>query len=82
MSKTLTYSPHIEKGIVSANSNPEDCKTYPLLSNCKQSQNHKKVLTRHVWEESKERVRMNRLSEEGKAIYRSEGLKLSEALWI
>ncbi|NUU58895.1 transposase, partial [Paenibacillus agri] len=32
--------------------------------------NHRKVVTRHVWEDSKEWVRSNRLSRSGKQLYR------------
>ncbi|MBM7841391.1 transposase, partial [Alkalihalobacillus xiaoxiensis] len=77
--KPLTYSTTNREGYRQYHSNPEDCKTCPLLSTCTQSQNHKKVLTRHVWEESKERVRMNRLLKEGKAIYRMRKYKIERS---
>ena len=41
-----------------------------MLDKCTRSQNHRKVVTRHVWEDSKERVRLNRLSKWGKKLYR------------
>jgi hypothetical protein len=41
-----------------------------MLTQCTCSKNHQKVLTRHVWEESKEWVRQNRLSKSGKYLYR------------
>lgn len=50
-------------------SNPTDCRNCPLLSTCTASANQRKVLTRHVWEEHRERARDNRLSEYGKEIY-------------
>lgn len=30
-------------------SNPEQCKSCPYLKNCTESQNHKKVILRHIW---------------------------------
>lgn len=50
-------------------SNPEVCQHCPTLTKCTQSQNHRKVVTRHVWDDSKERVNQNRLTPEGKKIY-------------
>lgn len=37
---------------------------------CTRSRNHQKVVTRHVWEDSKDWVRGNRLSRAGKYLYR------------
>ncbi|MGM0847430.1 MAG: transposase, partial [Bacillota bacterium] len=42
----------------------------PLLQECTRSKNHQKVVTRHVWEEHKEQVRLNRLSKSGKMLYK------------
>src|SRR5689334_19289264 len=42
----------------------------PLLSRCTRSKNKVKVVTRHVWEEHKEKVRLNRLSKSGKMLYK------------
>ncbi len=46
------------------------CRSCPLLSKCTESRNSQKTISRHVWEEDKEQVRLNRLSNEGKWIYR------------
>ncbi|QMV41182.1 IS1182 family transposase [Cohnella cholangitidis] len=51
-------------------SDPQQCASCPMLNKCTRSQNRRKVVTRHVWEESKERVRLNRLSKSGKKLYR------------
>lgn len=51
-------------------SDPQECASCPMLHKCTRSQNKRKVVTRHVWEESKERVRLNRLSKSGKRLYR------------
>lgn len=50
-------------------SDPADCRNCPLLSTCTASAKQRKVLTRHVWEQYRERARDNRLSEYGKEIY-------------
>lgn len=51
-------------------SDPQHCASCPMLDKCTRSQNHRKVVTRHIWEDSKERVRQNRLSKAGKKLYR------------
>jgi hypothetical protein len=51
-------------------SDPEKCSACPMLEKCTRSKNKRKILTRHVWEDSKEWVRANRLSKSGKYLYR------------
>ncbi len=51
-------------------SNPKICAECPMLRQCTRSKNHRKLLTRHIWEDSKEQVRLNRLSKSGKRLYR------------
>ncbi|WP_078596301.1 IS1182 family transposase [Evansella clarkii] len=67
---TLTYSTTNREGYRQYHSDPSNCRVCPFLSQCTSSRNHKKVMTRHVWEESKEMVRENRLSPEGKLLYK------------
>lgn len=50
-------------------SQPSVCKDCPMRSQCTQSQGMKKVVTRHVWQDSKERVNEHRLSATGKKLY-------------
>ncbi|ADC51490.1 transposase (plasmid) [Alkalihalophilus pseudofirmus OF4] len=69
-SQVLTYATTNREGYRQYHSNPEICKDCPSLSQCTKSKNHKKVITRHVWEDKKEKVRENRLSPEGKTIYK------------
>lgn len=69
-SHELNYRTTDRKGYRQYASDPEQCKVCPLLSQCTQSKNHRKVVTRHVWEDSKEWVRNNRLSKSGKQLYR------------
>ncbi|MEC2133443.1 IS1182 family transposase [Brevibacillus centrosporus] len=66
----LPYSTTDRKGYRHYKSNPEVCKTCPFLSKCTRSKNHRKVVTRHVWEDSKDWVRTNRLSKSGKKLYK------------
>ncbi|WP_076983161.1 transposase [Bacillus amyloliquefaciens] len=58
----LTYAATDRKGYRSYKSNPEICSACPFLEQCTKSKNHQKVITRHVWEDDKEKVRQNRLS--------------------
>jgi len=66
----LTYSTTDRKGYRSYKSDPEKCKACSLLSKCTRSKTHQKVISRHVWESSKEWVRENRLSKSGKILYK------------
>ena len=50
-------------------SNPKVCSECSMLSKCTQSQNKQKVLTRHIWQDYKEKIDKHRLEEKGKKIY-------------
>lgn len=65
----LRYSTTNRSGYREYKSTPQECAQCPMLSSCTRSKNHTKVVTRHVWEEAKERLTENRLSVEGKQIY-------------
>lgn len=67
---TLTYSTTNREGYRQYKSNPEICKHCEYLDRCTHSKNHTKTISRHVWEDDKEWVRENRLSEAGKALYK------------
>lgn len=66
----LTYSTTDRNGYRMYKSDPEVCKMCPRLHECTKSKNKQKVITRHVWEKSKEWARQNRLSSSGKYLYR------------
>jgi len=68
--QVLTYSTTNREGYREYKSNPKICADCPLLNQCTRSKNKQKLITRHVWEESKEWVRQNRLSRPGKYLYR------------
>lgn len=50
-------------------SDPQQCKDCPLRRQCTNSANHTKVITRHVWADSVQRIDAHRLTEHGKKIY-------------
>ena len=51
-------------------SDPNQCRLCPVRHKCTQSSNATKVVTRHVWESSKERTDQHRLDRIGKRIYK------------
>ncbi|MBA4603552.1 IS1182 family transposase, partial [Thermoactinomyces mirandus] len=77
----LRYSTTNRSGYREYKSNPNVCQNCPFLSRCTRSKTFQKVVTRHVWENAKEWVRKNRLSERGKQLYkrRSETIERSFA---
>lgn len=66
----LSYKTTSRDGYRHYASDPEKCKECPFLEQCTRSKNHRKVITRHVWEDSKDWVRENRLSQSGKYLYK------------
>jgi transposase len=68
--QNLTYSTTSRDGYREYKSDPKICASCPLLDQCTRSRNHQKVITRHIWEEHKEKVRQNRLSTSGKMLYK------------
>lgn len=51
-------------------SNPDFCSNCPIRNQCTRSANSTKVVTRHVWQESKDRINSHRSTDAGKEIYR------------
>jgi transposase len=68
--QVLPYSTTTREGYREYKSNSKICVDCPLLKECTRSKNHQKVITRHVWEEYKEKVRNNRLTVSGKMLYK------------
>ncbi|HEY1803962.1 MAG TPA: IS1182 family transposase [Terracidiphilus sp.] len=66
----LSYRTTNREGYRQYHSDPEQCRNCPLRSKCTESRNHTKVVTRHVWEASKERIDQHRLQKTGKRIYK------------
>ena len=67
--QVLSYSTTNKKGSRQYFSNPSICKNCPLLSQCTQSQNHKKLVERHVWQDHLDEAEHLRHTEENKSIY-------------
>lgn len=67
--QALIYSTTNREGYRHYVSDPAVCRQCPLLSRCTQNAKQQKTVTRHVWEDSRERQDANRLTPWGKAIY-------------
>lgn len=65
----LKYSTTTKDGKRQYFSNPFECKNCPLLSQCTQSKEHKKLIERHVWESYLEEADHLRHTQENKTIY-------------
>jgi transposase len=65
----LHYSTTNRNGYREYKSIPKICKSCPLLDRCTKSRNHQKVVIRHVWEDDRERINQNRLTDWGKRVY-------------
>ena len=65
----LIYKTTDRQGYKHYHSNAKECIKCPVREKCTQSKNITKVLTRHVWEDSKEEMNARRLSPQGKKIY-------------
>ncbi len=50
-------------------SEPAICRSCSMLDRCTTSKAHVRIVTRHVWESSRERIDAHRLSPHGKALY-------------
>jgi transposase len=66
----LVYKTTTREGYREYKSISKKCENCPFLTQCTRSKNKVKVVTRHVWEEHKEKVRLNRLSKSGKMLYK------------
>lgn len=66
----LIYSTTDRGGYRHYKSNPNVCRHCEYLERCTKNAKHQKTVTRHVWEDSKNRTSQNRLSQEGKQIYK------------
>jgi transposase len=66
----LSYRATNREGYRQYHSDPQQCGSCPVRGKCTQSRNRTKVVTRHVWEASKERIDRHRLQRVGKRIYK------------
>lgn len=66
----LTYRTTNRDGYREYKSDPAKCAKCLLLPYCTRSKANQKTITRHVWEDSREHIRENRRSDEGKQLYK------------
>lgn len=66
----LPYATTDRTGYRHYKSDPKICKTCPLLASCTANPRAQRTLTRHVWQEARERNDAQRLTLRGKAIYK------------
>ena len=67
---TLRYQTTDRLGYRHYVSDPTKCRHCPLQSRCTRSANFTKVLTRHIWQDHKEKINSHRYTEQGKKIYK------------
>ena len=65
----LYYTTTNREGYRQYASSPMVCSNCPKLRQCTTSRNNKKIITRHVWQEHKDKVNAQRLSERGNRVY-------------
>jgi len=66
----LNYRTTNREGYRQYHSDPAQCSVCPVRGQCTESRNRTKVVTRHVWEQSRERIDKHRLDPVGKRIYK------------
>ncbi|TPJ35474.1 IS1182 family transposase [Mesorhizobium sp. B2-8-3] len=66
----LTYATTDRSGYRHYRSDPAICRDCPLLAACTSNAKAERTITRHVWQDARERVDANRSTAWGKAIYR------------
>ncbi|MGR6874778.1 IS1182 family transposase [Pseudomonas sp. HK3] len=67
--QNVFYRTTTREGYRQYHSDANACQHCPDLTRCTKSQNHTKVITRHVWEGSKDRINEHRLTDKGKLLY-------------
>jgi transposase len=66
----LAYATTDRSGYRHYKSNPAICRTCPLLASCTSSANVTRVITRHVWQDARDKTDSYRLTPWGKRIYK------------
>lgn len=66
----LSYRTTNREGYREYRSDPQLCRSCPLLGPCTQNAQNIKTVTRHVWEVSRERIDAHRLTDEGRRLYK------------
>jgi transposase len=65
----LPYRTTNREGYRQYHSDPARCRSCPLLASCTTSANATKIVTRHLWQEAKEKIDFNGLTPWGKRVY-------------
>ena len=68
--QVLVYATTDRNGYRHYKSDPARCRTCPLLASCTANAKAERTITRHVWQDARERADANRLTAWGKAIYK------------
>lgn len=68
--QVLTYATTDRNGYRHYTSDPAICTTCPLLASCTTNAKSVRTMTRHVWQDARERNDAQRLTDKGKAIYK------------
>lgn len=66
----LSYATTDRNGYRHYKSDPAICRTCPLLTSCTSNAKYSKTVTRHVWQDARDRTDAHRLTDWGKAIYK------------
>jgi transposase len=66
----LSYATTDRNGYRHYTSDPALCRTCPLLASCTSNAKAIRTITRHVWQDARERTDAHRLTPKGKAIYK------------
>ncbi|MDL2260092.1 IS1182 family transposase, partial [Deltaproteobacteria bacterium OttesenSCG-928-K17] len=67
--QVIKYRTTTREGYREYSSDPKVCRDCELRGQCTQSRNMVKIITRHIWQDSKEAINDNRYEARGKAIY-------------
>ncbi len=68
--KALTYATTDRNGYRHYRSDPAICRDCPLLASCTSNAKAQRTMTRHVWQDARERTDAHRKTRWGKAIYK------------
>ncbi len=68
--QVLRYATTDRNGYRQYKSDPKVCRDCPLLGSCTANAKAERVITRHVWQEARDRVDAHRLTPWGKSVYK------------
>jgi transposase len=66
----LPYATTDREGYRHYRSDPRQCAGCPLLASCTKAKNHQRLITRHIWQDARDRTNQNRLTPWGKKVYK------------